>query len=125
MIKTVRAPPHSILTKVRIFVGLLFLSCTPTHAAEFRDMTLALVSPNLNTQLLIVVARQAVFFKDEDLNVHDVTLASGGTLMMANLAIGRISPPYSRHWKSKGSPSASSIDSTCRGQWRNREWGQR
>jgi NitT/TauT family transport system substrate-binding protein len=47
-----------------------------------------LVSPNLSTQLPIVVAQQAGFFKDEALNVHSVTIASGGTLMVAILTSG-------------------------------------
>ena len=67
---------------------LVFLLCAITQAAEFRNITLGLVSPNLSTQLPIVVAQQAGFFKDESLNVHSVTIASGGTLMVAILTSG-------------------------------------
>jgi NitT/TauT family transport system substrate-binding protein len=67
---------------------LVFLLCAIAQAAEFRNITLGLVSPNLSTQLPIVVAQQAGFFKDESLNVHSVTIASGGTLMVAILTSG-------------------------------------
>jgi NitT/TauT family transport system substrate-binding protein len=51
-------------------------------------ITLGLVSPNISTQLPIVVAQQAGYFKEEGLNVHSVTIASGGTLMVAILTSG-------------------------------------
>jgi NitT/TauT family transport system substrate-binding protein len=60
----------------------------PVKAAELRNITLGLVSPNISTQLPIVVAQQGGFFKDEGLNVHSVTIASGGTLMVAILTSG-------------------------------------
>jgi NitT/TauT family transport system substrate-binding protein len=67
----------------------LILICTaPVGAAELRDVTLGLVSPNISTQLPIIVAQQADFFKGEGLNVHSVTIASGGTLMVAILTSG-------------------------------------
>ena len=59
-----------------------------SHAAELRSITLGLVSPNLSTQLPIIVAQQAGFFKDEGLSVPSVTIASGGTLMVAILTSG-------------------------------------
>lgn len=69
---------------------LLFLILTgiSARAAELRDITIGLVSPNISTQLPIVVAQQSGFFKDEGLNVHSVTIASGGTLMVAILTSG-------------------------------------
>jgi ABC-type nitrate/sulfonate/bicarbonate transport system substrate-binding protein len=77
------------MTRVRIFFPLFFLCATAIHAAELRNITLGLVSPNLSTQLPIMVAQQAGFFlKDEGLNVHGVTIASGGTLMVAILTSG-------------------------------------
>jgi len=65
----------------------LFL-CEIAQAAELRTITLGLVSPNISTQLPIVVAQQAGYFKEEGLNVHSVTIASGGTLMVAILTSG-------------------------------------
>src|SRR5882724_7194777 len=76
------------MTRVRIFFPPFFLCVTAIHAAELRNITLGLVSPNLSTQLPIVVAQQTGFFKDEGLNVHSVTIASGGTLMVAILTSG-------------------------------------
>jgi ABC-type nitrate/sulfonate/bicarbonate transport system substrate-binding protein len=76
------------MTRVRIFFPLFFLCVTAIHAAELRNITLGLVSPNLSTQLPIVVGQQVGFFKDEGLNVHSVTIASGGTLMVAILTSG-------------------------------------
>ena len=76
------------MMRLRFFLPLFFLCCTATHAAELRNLTLGLVSPNLSTQLPIVVAEQAGFFKDEGLSVHAVTIASGGTLMVAILTSG-------------------------------------
>ena len=65
----------------------LFL-CATAQAAELRTITLGLVSPNISTQLPVVVAQQAGYFKEEGLNVHRVTIASGGTLMVAILTSG-------------------------------------
>jgi len=67
---------------------LLLLCAVPVRAAELRDVIIGLVSPNISTQLPIVVAQQSGFFKDEGLNVHSVTIASGGTLMVAILTSG-------------------------------------
>ena len=71
-----------------LLLSLILISCATAQAAESRNITLGLVSPNLSTQLPIVVAQQAGFFKDEALNVHSVTIASGGTLMVAILTSG-------------------------------------
>jgi NitT/TauT family transport system substrate-binding protein len=74
--------------KVRILLPLLFICATGVHAAELREITLGLVSPNWSTQLPIAVAQQAGFFKEEGVQVHSVTIASGGTLMVAILTSG-------------------------------------
>ena len=73
---------------LRILSALIFFGCTAAQAAELRTITLGLVSPNLSTQLSIVVAQQAGFFNQEGLSVHSVTIASGGTLMVAILTSG-------------------------------------
>jgi NitT/TauT family transport system substrate-binding protein len=73
---------------LRSLLLLLLLCATPIRAAELRDLTIGLVSPNISTQLPIAVAQQSGFFKDEGLNVHSVTIASGGTLMVAILTSG-------------------------------------
>jgi ABC-type nitrate/sulfonate/bicarbonate transport system substrate-binding protein len=72
----------------RSLLMLLLLCAVPVRAAELRDVIIGLVSPNISTQLPIVVAQQSGFFKDEGLNVHSVTIASGGTLMVAILTSG-------------------------------------
>jgi NitT/TauT family transport system substrate-binding protein len=74
--------------KFKFLLALLLLWSGTARAAELRSLTLGLVSPNLSTQLPIVVAQQAGFFKDEGLNVHGVTIASGGTIMVAILTSG-------------------------------------
>jgi NitT/TauT family transport system substrate-binding protein len=74
--------------KVRILLTLLFICASGAHAAEMREITLGLVSPNWSTQLPIAVAQQAGFFKEEGVQVHSVTIASGGTLMVAILTSG-------------------------------------
>jgi NitT/TauT family transport system substrate-binding protein len=76
------------LIRLPLLLSLILISCATAQAAESRNITLGLVSPNLSTQLPIVVAQQAGFFKDEALNVHSVTIASGGTLMVAILTSG-------------------------------------
>jgi NitT/TauT family transport system substrate-binding protein len=79
-----------IMTKKTFLAGsaLWLFLCATAQAAELRTITLGLVSPNISTQLPIVVAQQAGFFKEEGLNVHSVTIASGGTLMVAILTSG-------------------------------------
>jgi NitT/TauT family transport system substrate-binding protein len=74
--------------KFKFLLALLLLWSGTARAAELRSLTLGLVSPNLSTQLPIAVAQQAGFFKDEGLNVHGVTIASGGTIMVAILTSG-------------------------------------
>ena len=74
--------------KVRILIPLLLICATEVHATEVREITLGLVSPNWSTQLPIAVAQQAGFFKEEGVQVHSVTIASGGTLMVAILTSG-------------------------------------
>ena len=77
-----------MLIRLPLLLSLILIFCATAQAAESRNITLGLVSPNLSTQLPIVVAQQAGFFKDEALNVHSVTIASGGTLMVAILTSG-------------------------------------
>ena len=74
--------------KAKLFLLFFLLAGLPAKAAELRSLTLGLVSPNLSTQLPIVVGQQAGFFKEEGLSVHGVTIASGGTLMVAILTSG-------------------------------------
>ncbi|MDP2605749.1 MAG: ABC transporter substrate-binding protein [Deltaproteobacteria bacterium] len=76
--------------KTRLVLSLLFLffCATRVGAAELREITLGLVSANWSTQLPIAVAQQAGFFKEEGVQVHSVTIASGGTLMVAILTSG-------------------------------------
>jgi NitT/TauT family transport system substrate-binding protein len=78
------------MTKKTFLAGsaLCLFLCATAQAAELRTITLGLVSPNISTQLPIVVAQQAGYFKEEGLNVHSVTIASGGTLMVAILTSG-------------------------------------
>jgi len=73
---------------LRSLLSLLLLCAVSVRAAELRDITIGLVSPNISTQLPIVIAQQAGFFRDEGLNVYSVTIASGGTLMVAILTSG-------------------------------------
>jgi len=58
------------------------------QSAEFKGITLGLVSVSWNTQLPPAIAQKAGFFKDEGLDVRLVTIASGGPVMMALLASG-------------------------------------
>ena len=77
-----------VKTSLLRLVLWLFL-CATAEAAELRTITLGLVSPNISTQLPVVVAQQAGYFKEEGgLNVHCVTIASGGALMVAILTSG-------------------------------------
>ena len=77
------------LVKISLLrLALWLFLCATAQAAELRTITLGLVSPNISTQLPVVVAQQAGYFKEEGLNVHSVTIASGGTLMVAILTSG-------------------------------------
>jgi len=51
---------------LKILFAMLCFGCTAADAAELRTITLGLVSPNLSTQLPIVVAQQAGFSKAKD-----------------------------------------------------------
>jgi len=73
---------------LRSFLALVCFCFATAEAAELREITIGLVSPNISTQLPVAVAQQSGFFKDEGLNVHSVTIASGGTLMVAILTSG-------------------------------------
>ena len=73
-----------------IFFTIIFLLCLSNRigAAEFRGITMGLVSTSWNTQLPPAVAQQAGFFKEEGLEVRAVTVASGGPIMTALLSSG-------------------------------------
>lgn len=58
-------------------------------AAEPQTVTVTLVSPSWNTGLPTAVARGAGFFKEENLEVRPVTLASSGAIMMALMMSGQ------------------------------------
>ncbi|MBI4524959.1 MAG: ABC transporter substrate-binding protein [Deltaproteobacteria bacterium] len=74
--------------KLAVLLLLLSFSAVVSRAAELREITLGLVSPNWSTQLPIAVAQQGGFFKEEGLQVHSATIASGGTIMVAILTSG-------------------------------------
>jgi NitT/TauT family transport system substrate-binding protein len=61
----------------------------PAIAADFRGITLGLVSTSWNTQLPPAVAQRGGFFHEEGLDVRSVTIASGGPIMMAVLSSGQ------------------------------------
>jgi ABC-type nitrate/sulfonate/bicarbonate transport system substrate-binding protein len=65
------------------------LSTIPVEAAEFKGITLGLVSTSWDTQLAPVVAQQAGFFKQENLDVRNVTVTQGGAVMIALLTSGQ------------------------------------
>jgi ABC-type nitrate/sulfonate/bicarbonate transport system substrate-binding protein len=67
---------------------LLLVFSASVRAAEFRGITMGLVSTSWNTQLPPAVAQQAGFFKEEGLEVRAVTIAAGGPIMMALLSSG-------------------------------------
>jgi len=67
---------------------LLLVFSASIRAAEFRGITMGLVSTSWNTQLPPAVAQQAGFFKEEGLEVRAVTIAAGGPIMMALLSSG-------------------------------------
>lgn len=75
----------------RIFVIVFVLVCGAARAsaAEPQQMTVTLVSPSWNTGLPTAVARGAGYFKEENLEVRPVTLASSGTIMMALMMSGQ------------------------------------
>ncbi len=70
--------------------GLIFAltASSSSHGADFKGITLGLVSVSWNTQLPPAIAQQAGFFKDEGLDVRIITIASGGPIMMALLSSG-------------------------------------
>jgi len=72
-----------------LLASLLLLALgVSVRAAEFKGITMGLVSTSWNTQLPPAVAQQAGFFKEEGLEVRAVTVASGGPIMMALLSSG-------------------------------------
>jgi NitT/TauT family transport system substrate-binding protein len=76
----------------RFLLAMLALSAlgvsSSAPAAEFKGITLGLVSVSWNTQLPPAIAQKAGFFKDEGLDVRIITVASGGPIMMALLSSG-------------------------------------
>lgn len=75
---------------VRAFIFLVILrSAGIAVGADSNVVTVALVSPSWNTGLPTAVARGAGFFKEQNLEVRPVTLASSGPIMMALLMSGQ------------------------------------
>jgi len=76
----------------RFLLAVLALSAlgvsSAAPAAEFKGITLGLVSVSWNTQLPPAIAQKAGFFRDEGLDVRIITVASGGPIMMALLSSG-------------------------------------
>jgi ABC-type nitrate/sulfonate/bicarbonate transport system substrate-binding protein len=75
---------------VRAFIFFVILRGAGIAAgADSHAVTVALVSPSWNTGLPTAVARGAGFFKEQNLDVRAVTLASSGPIMMALLMSGQ------------------------------------
>jgi ABC-type nitrate/sulfonate/bicarbonate transport system substrate-binding protein len=76
----------------RLIGFVLFVWCfsgISVDAADFKGVTLGLVSTSWDTQLAPVVAQQAGFFKQENVDVRSVTVTQGGSLMIALLTSGQ------------------------------------
>jgi ABC-type nitrate/sulfonate/bicarbonate transport system substrate-binding protein len=85
-----RRDAMKILLRVLVFVLLGDIGVSPSAlAADFKGITLGLVSTSWNTQLPPAVAQRAGFYKEEGLEVRSVTIASGGPIMMALLSSGQ------------------------------------
>ena len=84
--------PKPIRLFARLWFGIVatwpLIASASAYSAEFKGITLGLVSVSWNTQLPPAIAQKAGFFKDEGLEVRLVTIASGGPVMMALLASG-------------------------------------
>jgi ABC-type nitrate/sulfonate/bicarbonate transport system substrate-binding protein len=80
-------------TMVRIFLASVFFwlcsATTQLNAADFKGITLGLVSTSWDTLLPPAVAQQAGFFAQENLDVRSVTLTRGGPVMIALLTSGQ------------------------------------
>jgi len=73
---------------IAFIIFALAFSANPAKTAEFQGITMALVSLSLDTQLAPVVAQQAGFFKEEKLDIRNVTIPQGGAIMIALLTSG-------------------------------------
>ena len=85
-----RKSPGFFIRHLFFGLGAIFslIALPSAQSAEFKGITLGLVSVSWNTQLPPAIAQKAGFFKDEGLDVRLVTIASGGPVMMALLASG-------------------------------------
>jgi ABC-type nitrate/sulfonate/bicarbonate transport system substrate-binding protein len=78
----------ALIAALVLFVSSLFV--TQLRADEFKGITLGLVSTSWDTQLAPVVAQQAGFFKQENLDVRNVIVSQGGgAVMIALLTSGQ------------------------------------
>jgi len=66
----------------------LFSVASVALAAEFKGVTLGLLSVSWNTQLPPAIAQKAGFFEDKGLDVRIITIESAGPIMMALLSSG-------------------------------------
>lgn len=77
------------MRRVLAMVFVVILQSAGIAAADSSVVTVALVSPSWNTGLPTAVARGAGFFKEQNVEVRAVTLASSGPIMMALLMSGQ------------------------------------
>ncbi len=68
---------------------IVLFSARFAHAADSQLVTVTLVSPSWNTGLPTAVARGAGLFREENLEVRPVTLASSGPIVMALMMSGQ------------------------------------
>jgi len=76
------------MRQILLAIFTLLMVASTARPAEFKGVTMGLVSTSWNTQLPQAVAQQAGFFKEQGLEVRAVTIASGGPIMMALLTSG-------------------------------------
>jgi NitT/TauT family transport system substrate-binding protein len=76
------------MRQILLAIFTLLILASTAQPAEFKGITLGLVSTSWNTQLPAAVAQRAGFFKEQGLEVRAVTIASGGPIMMALLSSG-------------------------------------
>jgi len=74
--------------QILLAIFTLLIVASTAQPAEFKGITMGLVSTSWNTQLPAAVAQRAGFFKEQGLEVRAVTIASGGPIMMALLSSG-------------------------------------
>ena len=85
-LETIHLSPRPLVLVLAAIFSLSSLH--RSYSAEFKGITLGLVSVSWNTQLPPAIAHKAGFFKDEGLDVRIITIASGGPIMMALLSSG-------------------------------------